>query len=91
MKLPAVAFVIQSDVLNVAHHGSEDSTTPDFPAAIRPRLAVISAGEENPYAHPSPQLLERLRQAGVLRSRTDLNGAIHTLADGNGLEVSLFR
>jgi hypothetical protein len=32
MKLPAVAFVIQSDVLNVAHHGSEDSTTTDFPA-----------------------------------------------------------
>jgi len=88
MKLPAVAFLIQSDVLKVAHHGSENSTTPDFPAAIRPRLAVISAGEENPFDHPSPQLLERLRQAGVLTLRTDVNGPIHILTDGNGLEVS---
>ncbi len=85
MKLPALAFVIQSEALKVAHHGSDDSTTLDFPAA-----AVISAGEENPYDHPSPQLLERLRQAGVLRLRTDVNGAIHTLTDGNGLEVSSF-
>ncbi len=50
--------MIQSDVLKVAHHGRGDSTTLDFPAAV-----VISAGEENPYDHPSPQLLERLRQS----------------------------
>jgi competence protein ComEC len=51
---------LQSDILKVGHHGSKNSTTPDFLAAVQPSLAVISAGEENPYGHPSPQLLERL-------------------------------
>jgi competence protein ComEC len=79
---------LRSDVLKIEHHGSKNSTTPDFLSAVQPRLAVISAGKENPYGHPSPQLLERLRQAGVPALRTDTNGAIHILTDGKNLEVS---
>jgi hypothetical protein len=36
---------LRSDVLTIAHHGSKNSTTPDFLAAVGPRLAVISYGE----------------------------------------------
>jgi hypothetical protein len=81
---------LQSDVLKVGHHGSKNSTIRDFLAAVRPRLAVISSGEENPYAHPSPQLIERLHQGGVPTLRTDINGAVHIPTDGNNLEVSCF-
>ena len=81
---------MQSDVLKIGHHGSKNSTTPDFLAAVMPGLAVISAGEENPYGHPSPQLLERLQQAGVPMLRTDIDGAIHVLTDGKRLEVTCF-
>jgi competence protein ComEC len=80
----------QSDVLKVGHHGGKNSTIPDFPAVVRPRLAVISSGEENPYGHPSSQLIERLHQSGVPTLRTDTNGAVHILTDGNNLEVSCF-
>jgi competence protein ComEC len=81
---------LHSDVLKIGHHGSKNSTTPDFLAEIQPRLAVISSGEENPYGHPNPLLLDRLREAGVATLRTDTNGAIHILTDGKHLEVSCF-
>jgi competence protein ComEC len=81
---------LHADVLKVGHHGSKNSTTDEFLAAVQPRLAVISAGEENPYGHPSPLLIERLRQAGVVTLRTDENGAVHIFTDGNNLSVECF-
>jgi len=47
---------------------------------------VISAGEENPYGHPNPQLLARRFEAGVPYVRTDSNAAIHIFTDGKKLE-----
>jgi competence protein ComEC len=81
---------LQADVLKIGHHGSKNSTMPDFLAAVRPRVAIISAGEENPYGHPSPELLERLEAAGVRVVRTDRNGAVRVRTDGIGLEVTCF-
>lgn len=81
---------LRSDVLKVGHHGSKNSTMPDFLDAVQPRLAVISVGEANPYGHPSPALLERLEQAQVPVLRTDQNGAIHIATDGKRFEVSCF-
>jgi len=81
---------LQADVLKVGHHGSKNSTTPDFLAAVKPRVAIISAGEENPYGHPSPELLERLEAAGVRVLRTDRDGAVHVLTDGDRVEVTCF-
>jgi competence protein ComEC len=81
---------LQADVLKVGHHGSKNSTMPDFLAAVRPRVAIISAGEENPYGHPSPELLERLEAAQVRILRTDRDGAIHLLTDGDRVDVTCF-
>lgn len=81
---------LRADVLKVGHHGSKNSTTMEFLAAVRPRVAVISAGEDNPYGHPNPELLERLTTAGVRILRTDRDGAVHVLADGKKLEISCF-
>jgi competence protein ComEC len=81
---------LQADVLKIGHHGSKNSTMPDFLAAVRPRVAIISAGEENPYGHPSPELLERLEAAGVRVVRTDRDGAVQVRTDGVHVEVSCF-
>jgi competence protein ComEC len=81
---------LQSDVLKVGHHGSKNSTMPDFLAAVQPRVAIISAGAENPYGHPSPELLERLEAAQVRVLRTDRDGAVHVLTDGDALEITCF-
>jgi competence protein ComEC len=81
---------LQADVLKVGHHGSKNSTMPDFLAAVRPRVAIISAGEGNPYGHPSPELVRRLEVAGVRILRTDRDGAIHVLTDGDHVQISCF-
>lgn len=79
--------VLRADVLKVGHHGSKNSTTPEFLGRVRPQVALISSGEDNPYGHPSPELLERLIETGVRILRTDQNGAIHVLTDGSSLDV----
>jgi competence protein ComEC len=81
---------LQADVLKVGHHGGKNSTTEEFLAAVHPQVAIISAGEDNPYGHPSPELLERLENAGVRILRTDKDGAVHVLTDGTRIEVQCF-
>jgi competence protein ComEC len=81
---------LQADVLKVGHHGSKNSTTEEFLEAVHPRVAIISAGERNPYGHPSPELLERLEHAGVRILRTDRDGAVHILTNGKRLQISCF-
>jgi competence protein ComEC len=62
----------------------------EFLGRVKPQIALISAGEENPYGHPSREVLERLERAGVRVLRTDRDGAIHVLTDGERLEISCF-
>jgi competence protein ComEC len=64
------------DVLKVAHHGSEDAGLGELLDRTRPRLAVISVGEGNPFGHPTPATLATLAAHGVRTLRTDREGTI---------------
>jgi competence protein ComEC len=64
------------DVLKIAHHGSEDAGLGALLDQSRPRLAVISAGEENSYGHPAPMTISMLARHGVPTLRTDRDGTI---------------
>lgn len=75
------------EVLKVAHHGSEYSTTDAFLAALQPKIALISVGSDNRYGHPGPRTMERLEAAGVTIYRTDLAGGIRLSSDGKGWKV----
>ncbi len=81
---------ITADFLKVPHHGSKTSSTPDFVAAVAPKVAVLSAGEANPFGHPAPGTIERYGQAGVRLLRTDRDGAVTALTDGHTLTVATF-
>jgi competence protein ComEC len=67
---------LHADVLKVGHHGSKTSTTQEFLDTVTPAIAIISAGEDDPYGHPSPELLERLEASGARVLRTDRDGAV---------------
>ncbi len=64
------------DVLKVGHHGSKTSSTERFLGAIKPDVAIISAGRNNRFGHPHQEVLERLTQVDAEIYRTDLQGAI---------------
>nr|WP_317453406.1 ComEC/Rec2 family competence protein [Streptomyces sp. CBMA291] len=72
------------DVLKVAHHGSAYQD-PGLLRAVRPRLALVSAGPDNPYGHPSPRTLETLRGGGARVLRTDRDGSVAVVGSGAGL------
>ncbi|MFD0871486.1 DNA internalization-related competence protein ComEC/Rec2 [Paenibacillus residui] len=72
------------DVLKVAHHGSKTSTTEQWLDYWQPHHAVISAGVNNPYRHPSPVVVERLESRGVNLFRTDLQGEVQMIIRKQG-------
>jgi competence protein ComEC len=67
---------LRTDLLKVAHHGSRTSSTETFLASARPRLALISAGVNNLYRHPSPEVVERLEDHRSRILRTDRDGEV---------------
>jgi competence protein ComEC len=64
------------DVLKVAHHGSEDAGLDELLEGARPRLALISVGEDNPFGHPAPATLLSLAEHRVRTLRTDRDGTV---------------
>ena len=75
------------DVLKVAHHGSEDAGLADLLDRVRPRLAVISVGDGNPFGHPAAAVLATLEGRGVRFLRTDRDGTVVLDVVGNSIEV----
>jgi competence protein ComEC len=73
------------DVLKVAHHGSGTATSDAFVESMDPKVAVISAGWGNPYGHPSPKTVARLKDHGARLFRTDLDGNVDISTDGTDL------
>jgi competence protein ComEC len=78
----------QVDLLKVAHHGSRTATTEGFVAAVRPRVAIASAGAGNPYGHPARATLDRLALAGARVFRTDRDGSVTVAFGGSGMSVT---
>lgn len=64
------------DILIAGHHGSKNSTSEALLEAVTPETVIVSAGINNSYHHPAPELLERLEQYGCTVRRTDLDGTI---------------
>jgi competence protein ComEC len=83
--------VLESVVLKVGHHGSRTSTSAEFVAAVRPRVAVISVGDDNVFGHPHPAVLDVLGRAGARVYRTDRHGAVRIESDGLVLRVRPYR
>lgn len=71
-----------SEILKVGHHGSNGSTSQQFLGKVDPKLAIISVGANNSYGHPAQEVLDRLNSKGIEIHRTDLEGNISILTDG---------
>ncbi len=76
------------DVLQVPHHGSEDPGLAGVLERLRPSVAMVSAGEGNPYGHPRGGTLAALGAAGARVARTDRGGDIDVRPEGDGIIVA---
>ncbi|MCY3958147.1 MAG: ComEC/Rec2 family competence protein [Chloroflexi bacterium] len=82
---------LEADVLKVAHHGAGTSSSPEFLAAVKPQVAIVSAGLGNAFNHPRDEVLRRLRGVGAQVFRTDLAGDVVVRTDGHVITVALER
>lgn len=74
------------DILKVAHHGSKDSLNKTLLDELEPQLAVISVGK-NSYGHPNGEILKILREKDIKILRTDKDGEIEIVSDGQFWEA----
>ena len=79
---------LSADLLRVAHHGSNTSTSYQFLRAVAPTYGIISVGAGNSYGHPNEETLSRLSDADVVVLRTDELGTIECYSDGAELFFS---
>ena len=77
---------LKSTVLKVGHHGSKTSSTQKFLSAISPKYAVISVGPDSNNL-PKDSTIERLKKNNIETYRTDKNGTVVFVSDGDNIDV----
>jgi competence protein ComEC len=76
------------EILKVAHHGSADAGLASLLGHLRPRVAVVSVGEQNDYGHPAASTIAALtRSPGLSLYRTDADGRVTVESDGKSFTV----
>lgn len=67
---------LKADVLKAGHHGSKTSSSPYFLDQIEAKVVIVSAGYNNRFGHPHPEVLSAFLERNMHVFRTDEQGAI---------------
>lgn len=78
------------ELIKVAHHGSNTSSTKEFIETLNPEVGVISVGINNFYGHPSKSVLERFEDLGTKVFCTSEHGAIFIEVKDDTFKVSTY-
>ncbi len=62
---------LKSNILKIAHHGSNTSTSKEILLYIKPEIAIISLGKNNKYGFPNSEVIQNLYKEKVMIYRTD--------------------
>lgn len=73
---------LRAEILKVAHHGSDSSSSSQFIEAVHPYAAIFSVGTRNRYGFPAENVVDRFRERNCRLLRTDELGAIRLRTDG---------
>lgn len=73
--------VTEVEVVKVPHHGSKYQWNEGWWKKVNPALAVISVGK-NSFGHPTPEVLDGLKDLGIKTLRTDQVGDVEVISDG---------
>jgi competence protein ComEC len=79
-----------ADLVVVAHHGSETSSSLRFVQQLRAQHAVVQAGYLNRFGHPHPVIKQRWLDAQTRFWQTDNHGAVAAESLPKGLIVQSY-
>lgn len=82
---------IECDIIKIAHHGSNTSSSADFIEKTNADIAVIESGENNIYGFPHKQVLDTLEEYGVETYITGENGAVKVVLKKDGYDVKTYK
>ncbi len=82
---------VRSSVLKVPRHGGPTASTAEFLAAVRPSLAIVSAGARSRNEAQREEIVERYQHVGAEILQTSSDGAIIIESDGNTLRYSGYK
>ncbi|WP_235848951.1 MULTISPECIES: MBL fold metallo-hydrolase [Bacillaceae] len=80
-------YDLEADFFQLGHHGSSTSNTQAFLDAIKPDVAIYSAGANNSYGHPHVEVVNRLKNMDILLYGTDIHGSIIVKTDGQSYTI----
>ena len=78
---------LDSDVIKFGHHGSSTSSSQSFIEAVSPDYGIISCGVDNSYGHPHREILKLIQDMNIEAYRTDIQGQITVISDGNNIDI----
>ena len=80
---------LTTKILKISHHGSKNSSSPEFLVKCKPEFSIISCGLNNSFGHPAPVTIDKLNLMNSTVLRTDLNGAV--IFEGDGYSFNLIK
>nr|MDQ3933530.1 hypothetical protein [Actinomycetota bacterium] len=75
------------EAMKVPHHGSADPGLPQLLERLRPQVAAIEVGKDNPYGHPTPSTLAALHAVVPHVRRTDRDGTVRLTVRGDRIDL----
>ena len=67
------------NILKLGHHGSKTSSSNEFLKRVNPDIALISAGRDNKFKHPSKETLIRLKNHHIDFYSTQKEGTVELI------------
>lgn len=84
----SISADVSADVIKLGHHGSSTSSSREFMEKVSPEIAIISCGKDNKYSHPHRETVQTLNELYIKYYRTDQNGTIKVITDGQSLDIA---
>ncbi|KXH87576.1 hypothetical protein AU377_02095 [Sporosarcina sp. HYO08] len=76
-------------ILKAGHHGSRTSSSEPFIKALKPALTIFSAGRNNRYGHPHPDVVETFERHRLRTMSTAESGSITVKVKDNIVTLSV--
>lgn len=75
-------FNLEAEIMKVAHHGSNTSTSLEFLKHVKPKVAVLTYSKSNDFGHPVNRVIENLYKINALIYSTAAFGNVVITTDG---------
>ncbi|MDQ0338866.1 beta-lactamase superfamily II metal-dependent hydrolase [Caldalkalibacillus uzonensis] len=82
---------LQADIFQLGHHGSSTSNGEEFLQAVKPKVAIYSAGQDNSYGHPHREVVQLISSLNIPLYGTAEHGTIWVITDGAEFSVDYER